>query len=553
MNLVKRKAAQLPTAPVHDAGWRYAPHSIIFFSSACIMVVELVAGRLTGRHLGTSLYTWTSIIGVVLAGMSVGNWLGGRMADRFEPRRLLGWLFLASSITCVICLLLNKLMAEVGQSDAGAEAGMSYPVRVFISMAIIFLLPALALGMISPVTAKMALMRGLGVGRTIGSVYAWGAVGSIVGTFLTGYWLIAWLGSTGVVLAVAMALSVVGLVLGPARILLAVWLALLAGLMWLTRTQEGSWFGLACAMGLQDGYVDASGPSRGRYEPFVFARDSHYQLVKIQAMASEWRPRGRELLLDTDRHSFVDLDDPSYLHYQYQQIYGYLIERLFVPRIPISAFFVGGGGYTLPRWVQHRYPGSTCEVAEIDPVVLDACHEALGLPRDTTIKSHLNDARVVVRQLPAGRKYDLIIGDAFNNELTIPWHLTTLEFHRDLKRRLKPDGFFLANVIDDYEKGGLLLGSYVRTLGKLFRRIHVFCTVPDGVTGGRDNFIVAATDREDAALHERLAGLLPGNTDTLSGSRLSDDDLARVMLKTDGRILTDDDAPVENLIAPVIR
>src|SRR5437870_213016 len=81
-------------------GWLYTPHLIIFITSACVMVVELVAGRLIGRHLGSSLYTWTSIIAVVLAGMSIGNFLGGRMADRWKVESFLGWLFFIASAMC---------------------------------------------------------------------------------------------------------------------------------------------------------------------------------------------------------------------------------------------------------------------------------------------------------------------------------------------------------------------------------------------------------------------------------------------------------------------
>ena len=93
------------------SGFRYTPHAIVFFSSACIMAVELVAGRLIGRHLGNSLYTWTSIIGVVLAGMSIGNYLGGRMADRHRAEDFLGYLFLYASMACMLSLALNHLFA----------------------------------------------------------------------------------------------------------------------------------------------------------------------------------------------------------------------------------------------------------------------------------------------------------------------------------------------------------------------------------------------------------------------------------------------------------
>ena len=209
-----------------EKGWRYAPHVIVFFSSAFIMVVELVAGRLIARHLGNSLYTWTSIIGVILAGMSIGNYLGGRLADRWRPEKLLGPLFLTASIVCMCVLPLNNFFSE-----SYLLHDMMWPLRTFLTVLAIFVLPALALGTISPAAAKMAVERGDAIGQSIGSVYAWGAVGSIAGTFITGFWLISALGSKGVVLSVSISLAMMTVVLGPLRVLAAFEAALLAGLL----------------------------------------------------------------------------------------------------------------------------------------------------------------------------------------------------------------------------------------------------------------------------------------------------------------------------------
>ena len=215
-------------------GWRYAPHVIVFFSSAFIMVVELVAGRLIARHLGNSLYTWTSIIGVILAGMSIGNYLGGRLADRWRPERLLGPLFLLASIVCLSVLPLNHFF-----SDSYLLHDLMWPMRTFVTVLAIFVLPALALGTISPAAAKMAVERGDAIGKSIGSVYAWGAVGSIVGTFLTGFWLISALGSKGVVLSVSFSLAMMTVVLGPLRVLAAFEAVVLAGLLILSQLPPG--------------------------------------------------------------------------------------------------------------------------------------------------------------------------------------------------------------------------------------------------------------------------------------------------------------------------
>lgn len=145
------------------------PSATVFLSSACIMILELVAGRLIARHLGSSLYTWTSVIGVVLGGITIGNYLGGRIADRFPARKALAVLFGACSVACVVIVVLNNLVG-----DWIWLWKLSWPMRVFSHVSIVFLLPSTLLGMISPVVAKMALDRGLPTGRTVGDIYAWG-------------------------------------------------------------------------------------------------------------------------------------------------------------------------------------------------------------------------------------------------------------------------------------------------------------------------------------------------------------------------------------------
>ena len=158
---------------------------IVFVSSVCVMVLELTASRLIAKHVGSSLYTWTSVIGVVLAGITVGNFAGGWMADRFNREKILGRLFLAASVASLSVLWLDQLAAGRTRPD-----DVGWPMWVFLTVAEMFFLPALALGTISPVVASIALDRSEYTGSTVGNVYAWGAFGSIVGTFLTGFWLI---------------------------------------------------------------------------------------------------------------------------------------------------------------------------------------------------------------------------------------------------------------------------------------------------------------------------------------------------------------------------
>ncbi len=193
-------------------------NAIVFGASVCIMVLELTASRLIAAYIGSSLYTWTSVIGVVLAGISIGNYCGGWLADRFPPQRVLAWLFLVSGLLTCSVIFLNNVAASLDRPD-----WIHWPWWVMLMVACVFYLPALSLGTISPVTASMALKRSAKTGMTVGNIYAWGALGSIVGTFLTGFWLIGEFGSSRVIGMTACALVIMGYaVAGGQRALRAV-------------------------------------------------------------------------------------------------------------------------------------------------------------------------------------------------------------------------------------------------------------------------------------------------------------------------------------------
>jgi hypothetical protein len=189
----------------------FIPCATVFISSFCIMVIELVAGRIIARFLGSSLYTWTSIIGVVLAGITIGNYVGGRLADRFRTVKVLTLMFAACAAACLVIIGLNTLIGSWTWLWQ-----LNWPTRILLHVTVVFLLPSAFLGTISPVVAKMALEKGLPTGRTVGDIYAWGAGGSIAGTFATGYYFIALMGTISIICCVATVMVVMALLYGAA-------------------------------------------------------------------------------------------------------------------------------------------------------------------------------------------------------------------------------------------------------------------------------------------------------------------------------------------------
>lgn len=213
----ERPASSLRPAPAANdrpqVGGLFFPCLIVFFSGFCVMVVELVANRLVSRYIGSSLYTWTTVIGAILAGVSLGNYLGGRLVDRFNAKALVMILFLVAGGLCLSILPVSEFLGQ--WTASWVSNANEWTARILVVIFGTFLLPGTAIGMISPAIAKWALDQGRATGATVGSVYSWNTLGSIVGTFVTGFFLVAWFDIDVIVAASGVALALAGVLFLP--------------------------------------------------------------------------------------------------------------------------------------------------------------------------------------------------------------------------------------------------------------------------------------------------------------------------------------------------
>ncbi len=257
----------------------------------------------------------------------------------------------------------------------------------------------------------------------------------------------------------------------------------------------------------------------------------------------------------------------------------------------LKTLFLGGGAYCFQRHMQYAYPGTAVDVAEIDPNVTRANFEATGLPRDTTIQTYWGDARQFVELHQDTKKYDLIFGDAFN-DFSVPWHLTTLEFNEKLKKMMTPTGVYMINIIDAYESDeradekaeseidklktseqtdarkkriradskaaayrfGGFVGAWVRTAKKTFDHVYIFGTDDVPGKGSRETFVVVASnqklDLDELGKRVDDPKFYKYGKLTLCEPYSAADEKA-IDLRSRNIILTDDYAPVDNLLAPV--
>ena len=545
---------------------------IVFASSACTLVIELIAGRIMAPYIGVSLYTWTSIIGIVLAGMSVGNYLGGLVADRAPSRRTLGLIFLAAGIASLGILVVTDLVVA-------ARLPLSLLPRIVFYTTAIFFLPSLVLGMVSPVVVKLALTDLERTGNTVGTIYAVSTVGSIVGTFLTGFWLISWMGTRMIVWGVGGSLVVIGLAVGdflrPRRglgilaltglgaaallglhasgvlsglagraaalfalpaVVLGPVLIIAGGLLW-RRMAMGSG-GIAVAIVALVGL----GWNIGHYRAPCRVESDYFCIQILEAMAGD---RGaRTLMLDRLIHSYVVLDDPTALGYGYERAYAELTQAHAAGRMALDTLFIGGGGYTFPRYIEAVYPQATVDVIEIDPAVTRATYEHLGLSRETRIRSFNHDARAFLQEWADPKRYDIIYGDAFN-DLSVPYHLTTVEFNRMLATRLKPDGIYLANVIDKLE-GGEFLKAYANSLKRVFPHVHILARTDAVLPFDRNTYVLMASRQP---LDRSRLDAVTSSDESERTVPMRDAQLEAYLRSGRALVLTDDFAPVDQLLA----
>jgi len=508
------------------------PITTVFISSFCVMTLELVAGRLIARHLGSSLYTWTSVIGVVLAGITIGNYLGGRIADRFDAKKALSTLFAIGSVTCVLTVICNNI---VGNWIFLWK--FSWSLRVFTHVSLVFLLPSILLGTISPVVAKMALEKGLPTGKTIGDIYAWSAAGSIAGTFVTGYYLIAAMGTIAIIWAVGGVLMLLAVLYRARFRLLHLWTALFLFIL-ITAIAPMQWCKTAGAALLL----------RAQPDPKVLYEDeSQYCYIAVKQSSSN--PNRRLFIQDKLMHSEIIMGDINNLQYSYEKIYALITHTMSKNKNKLAVMVIGGGGYVFPRYVENNWPGSRVDVVEIDPRVTEAAIQAFGLERNSPINTFSMDARNYVDELLENRhnggqtpQYDFIYEDALN-DYSIPYQLVTREFNDKIAELLADDGAYMIELIDIYASGQFL-GAVINTLQRTFPHVYVV-TDQDAFLSLRATFIVVATKR-------------PFNINAIGGEkdlrlwRLSESEMEDLGKKARGVVLTDDYAPVENMLAPVV-
>ncbi|MDH4233925.1 MAG: fused MFS/spermidine synthase [Gallionella sp.] len=433
---------------------------------ALVMVIEVLGSRVIGPFFGVSLFVWTSLITVTMVALAGGYAIGGHLSDRRESP---DWLYGIIILSGVLVILIPLLKAPILQISL--QFGLRWGA---LSSAFLLFGPALfLLGCVSPYVVKIAAREMHNIGRTVGFFYAISTIGSVAGTTLTGFVLIAYLGVNKIFILTGCLLIGIGVVY----------------FIFFRR----KWV-VAGAMILPFLFMPPeSNPEKtmpdGTHVKRIAGRDSFYGDLKVIEY-SFGEMRTREMVIDGFVQGGVDMSNGLSVYE-----YPYLLQFIPYALNPggKSCLVIGLGAGVVPAWYQAQ--GISTEVVDIDPAVVDLAHNYFNFSRDIPV--HIEDARYFMSS--AKKQYDFLILDVFNGDTT-PGHLLSIEAVTIAKQRMAPNGVFAVNLVGDVRLNTLMTASVVKTLQKVFDQVVVYPTFDPSTGNGQGNLEIFAYDGQQRVL-----------------------------------------------------
>ena len=465
--------------------------TLVFFSGALVMVLEMVASRVLAPHLGTSIIVWTSLIGVVLAFLALGSFLGGRLADKKLSRGVLSNILLGAAFGVGLTALLHYPVARFVASTVA-----SLHMATLCAAVVLLALPALFFGMVAPYTIRLRLKNLAESGSVIGRLYALSTAGSIIGTFLGGFVLVSWFSSTQILAATAVGMLLLSFV---ARL----------------HPYGGRVLGLLCFASV---FL-----WQGMQAPIVpKVIETAYNSLTIQEGYLQTSPRLMRFLITdpSSCQSAVYADNPVELALAYTRFYD--LGALVKPEAA-SVLMLGGGGYSVPRHLLQgksplNRPGLHLDVVEIDPGITRTAREYFGIPDDSRLRIFNQDARAFLNANE--NNYDLVFMDVFGSAYSTPFHVGTVEAMEQARRATAPGGALIMNVISSLEgEESKIFQAIYQGLAAHFAELHVFGVRSADQRLEAQNIMILALPEKRPDLERYFAASttdMPGEAKTIS-------------------------------------
>ena len=416
--------------------------AVVFVCGACVMVIELVGSRLMAPYLGTSLFVWTSLIGVILGCLSLGYWFGGLLADKKPEAKILSAILLLSGLSVAAIAVAGDVVLYWMQSTF-----TDIRVSAVLATLVLFGIPSVLLGTVSPFAIRLKLSRVENSGSTAGELYALSTLGSIAGTFLAGFVLLSFFGHREILFMISFTL-----------------LALVPVAAWAGKAQKVKWvlalLAVAGASLTQPFVQSVMG------EGFTEIPTAYNRVWVYDAFLAGKPVRVLQLNDSSDSAIFLNDDRLALEYTQYFRLGGH-----FLPGVR-KALMIGGGAYSYPKHFLKEFPDARMDVVEIDPKLTETAKKYFGLTDDLRMTIFHEDARTFLNKTQ--ERYEIIFDDVFKSR-SIPFQLATREAMQKASERLTDDGLMVINVISSIEgRDGRLLRAILATLDEFFPQIYVF-------------------------------------------------------------------------------
>jgi spermidine synthase len=461
---------------------------VVFVSGAVLMALEIAGSRVLAPHFGSSIFVWGSLISVVMTALSIGYYWGGWLSTREPSYGKLAILLLTPG---VFIFFLPFVYASINEWIAIQDFGTR--MNPLIACSVLFLLPGVFMGTVSPYVIRLAATKLHTVGSTAGTLYAVSTAGSIFGTLLTAFYLIPVLGvsniihSLGIVL-VCLSLVVVPLIrlrrVSPARAIATV--SVFLGLINMV------WAPIAWAK-------------------TILQKDTFYHRIRI-----EEDDEARYMYFDRTLQSAMNLKDPTALRLIYSRYTS--LGFTFRPDAK-KMLLIGLGGGSIPKKLNKEFPNLEIDAVEIDPEVIKMAKDHFNVRESKNLRLHAQDGRLFLTR--AQNQYDIIMLDAYFTD-AMPFHLATKQFFELAQRKLTPNGVVVANLISAVTgPSGKIARSFVRTQRQVFPQTYVFAARrPDNVSMDTiQNVIVVATRDKQRIDIKEIIKRTSGSTRDSSPSR----------------------------------
>lgn len=491
----------------------------VFVTGAGVLVIEVVATRILSPYFGNTIFTVSSVLTVVLAALSLGYYVGGRISDKQPNNKTFFGIILVGGLSVLALHWAQVLILPT----LGVLLPLTY--GPLVTSVVLFFVPSLLLGMLSPFAIKLAQVKAVkdqGLGSIVGSIFFFSTMGSIAGSLAAGYLLVPNFGVGSIILGVG--LGLVGLGIVP---------LLLLGMDKRTALKIGV---VVLLFVLSHALVSPTTNA-------LYDKNGVYEKITITEGTYQDRP-ARFLYSDRSASGamFLDGDDLAYDYTKY-----YALHEVFTPDVN-RALFIGGGAYSMPKALLKDLPEVQIDALEIEPELVDLSKKYFDLPNDPRLNTPIADGRRFLHDAPTN--YDYIFSDVYDSYYSIPMHFTTQDFFQLAYDKLNDDGVFMANIIGNLgEEKPSFLWSEVRTLQTIFPYVYVFAVgSPDDDSAVQNLILVGHKSSSPTAFgqnensHHQAIRELAGHQVDIHKYDLSD-----------YQVLTDDYAPVESWTGGLLR